>query len=202
MLIILSAFYIFNFKQKEEIVEIDLVQASEPVIPKEELEPEMIVVDIKGAVKKPGAYQVKTGDRVKDLIKQSGGLKENADTLLINLSKKLIDEMVIVVHTKEQVNDAIKKEPLVVYLDKDCVCPDVVNDACVVPQDERNYDQKISLNLATIEQLMTLPGIGEAKAKAIIEYREANKFNDTTDLLNINGIGESIFEKLKNFITI
>lgn len=195
VILIIVIIYPFN---KEETIEVpNLIEEKEEVI---EVVEEYIVVDIKGAVKKPGAYKLKKENRVIDIITKSGGLKSNANTLLINLSKKLVDEMVIIVHTNEEVQDAINKEPEVVYIEKECICPDVQNDACICDFEESPNNELVSLNLASIEELMTLPGIGEAKAKSIITYREKFGFSNITDLLSVNGIGEAAFEKLKDFI--
>ncbi len=219
---ILILFMYSKFDKKTEAKDENSLLVQEEKVDKPKVEEKYIVVDIKGAVKNPGAYKVLKGKRVYDIITTSGGLNNNADTSLINLSKKLFDEMIIVVHTKEEVKKAIKKEPYIIYLDKDCVCPDVYNDACIVDNSKNNPSsksdshkndlensesnennlKKISLNLATLDELMTLPGIGEAKAKSIIEYREQSGFKEITDLLNVKGIGEAVFEKLKSLISI
>ncbi len=195
VVLILIIVIIYPFNKEETIESSNLIEEKEEVLEPVE---EYIVVDIKGAVKKPGAYKIKKENRVIDIITKSGGLKSNANTLLINLSKKLVDEMVIIVHTDEEVQEVLKKEPEVIYIEKECICPDVQNDACICDLEESNG--LVSLNTASIEELMTLPGIGEAKAKSIIAYREEFGFSNITDLLNVKGIGEAAFEKLKDFI--
>lgn len=189
-----------------EIEEDIKLEVNVPEITKDEKqEEEYVIVDIKGAVVQPGAYMLKSDKRIYDAIKASGGLTDNADTTLINLSKKLKDEMVIIVHTKEQVEEYTKKEPTVIYKEVECVCPELKNDGCVAYEEtnEDKDDNKISLNEATLEELMTLPGIGEKKAKSIIEYRNQNEgFTSIEDLLEVKGIGELIFEQIKELITI
>ena len=171
-----------------------------------------IKVDIKGQINSPGVYELTKGERVNDLINKAGGITKNADTTIINLSKKLDDEMVVIIYTKEEVkklNDGnIEKVTN--------ICPKV-NDACPEKQLEtinekenkvtetkgNNINAKISLNKATIEELQTLSGIGEAKAKAIIKYREENgEFKKIDDIKNVSGIGDSAFEKIKDQITL
>ena len=120
-------------------------------------------------------------------------------------SKKVIDEMVIIVYSKDEVKDFKKTKELEQQVQEKCLQKDenaLKNDACI-SNTQTNTPTKISLNTATIEELMTLSGIGEAKAKEIIEYRNTNgPFKTIEELKNIPGIGESIFAKIKENITI
>lgn len=166
----------------------------------------VIRVDIKGAVVSPGVYEMRETARVNDVIYQAGGVLENADLSRINLSKRVTDEMVIIIYTKEQIaayNES-KTEIEYIYVEPDCTCPDLVNDACTTPKEDSSntMDQKISINTASKEQLEALPGIGASKAEAIMEYRENKPFDSIEELQEIKGIGESVFEKLKEYITI
>ena len=134
------------------------------------------IVDVKGAVKFPGTYELEEGKRVIDVINLAGGVLENADLLSINLSKKISDEMLIII---PEIN-IISEE-------------NFINDF--------NNDGKISINYGTLENLMSLNGIGEIKAKAIIDYRNNNgMFKTIEDLKNVSGIGNSTFEKIKDYI--
>ncbi len=181
---------------------------------KEEAEEEFIIFDIKGAILNPGAYKLKKGNRIYDAIRVSGGLTKEGDTSLINLSKRLFDEMVIIVHTKDEVLNCTKDEAVVIYKEIPCVCPEIKNDGFIVESpiekegviesDGKNeVNNLVSLNKASLEELMELPGIGEAKGKSIISYREENNgFKTIEELMNVKGIGEAAFEKLKDFITI
>jgi len=167
----------------------------------------LLKVDIKGEVVHPGLYEVNEDSRVMDIINKAGGLTNNADTSVINLSKKVKDEMVILVYSKKEVKQLKEKEEVKI------TCPKV-NDACVTDElaepliepkakEKTSSNDKISINNATIEELQNLPGIGEAKAKAIIEYRlKEGKFKTTEDIKKVTGIGNSIFEKIKNHITV
>ncbi len=146
---------------------------------KEDNEEEYIYVDIKGEVINPNVYKVKKGLRVIDVINLAGGLTEESDTSNINLSKIVTDEMVIVIKSKNNEE---------VYIDSDV--------------DINNNNQLIDINTCTINELLTLPGIGESKANNIIEYRKKNKFNTINDIMNVSGISESLFNKIKEYIKV
>lgn len=166
-----------------------------------------IKVEIKGAVNNPGVYELETGKRVEDVIKLSGGLKKDADVSNTNLSKNLVDEMVIIIYTKDEINSMTTGNTTIKYIDKECICPVIENNSCIsdiVTNFEiiEEVSDKISLNKATLEELMTLKGIGESKAKSIIEYREKTPFKSIEELLNVKGIGKAMFEKIKANISI
>ncbi len=145
-------------------------------------EEEYIYVDIKGEVINPNVYKIKKGLRVIDVINLAGGLTEESDTSNINLSKIVTDEMVIVIKSKNNEK---------VYIDSDV---DINNN--------NNNNQLIDINTCTIDELLTLPGIGESKANNIIEYRKKNKFNTINDIMNVSGISESLFNKIKEYIKV
>ena len=179
---------------------------------KEEIIEEKIKVDIKGYVNNPGVYEMSNGDRVIDVIEKAEGLSENANTEYINLSKKIKDEMIIIIYSNDQVEKFKKEEKEIIYIKHECICPDNINDTCISKDDVVNTngikeevneeeDNLVSINTATIEELMTLSGIGESKAKAIIEYREQNgEFKNLEDIMNVSGIGESAYSKIKDNI--
>lgn len=145
-------------------------------------EEEYIYVDIKGEVINPSVYKIKKGLRVIDVINLAGGLTEESDTSNINLSKIVTDEMVIVIKSKNNEE---------VYIDSDV---DINNN--------NNNNKLIDINTCTIDELLTLPGIGESKANNIIEYRKKNKFNTINDIMNVSGISESLFNKIKEYIKV
>ena len=174
-----------------------------------------IYVDVKGAVKKPGVYKLEEGSRVIDAINKSGGLNKNADTSVINLSKKLEDGNVIIIYTSDYIEERKKEEIVIEYIEKDCVCPDNTNDGCIndneiiVEQPENNDNsneniiKKLSLNKATLEELLTLPGIGKSKAEDILNYiKENGEFKTIDEIKEVKGIGDALFEKIKEHITI
>ena len=171
---------------------------------KEEEKKEMVLVDIKGEIINPGIYSLEKDSRVIDVINSAGGLTENADTSVINLSKKIIDEMVIIIYSKNQVADFIKTKEIEKELQNKCNQIDenyLVNNACI--NDTNQIQGKVSINTGTLEELMTLKGIGESKAIDIITYREQNgPFQNIEDIKNITGIGDSIYASIKEDITL
>lgn len=162
--------------------------------------PSEIYVDIKGYVNKPGVYKVSSSSRVIDAINVSGGLKKGANTRFINLSKQLNDGDVIVIYSDSEIKEAKKKD--VIYVETPCVCEEVKNDACY-KEEETTVAGKVNINTASLDQLKTLNGIGEAKAKSIIEYRTKNgNFKSIEDILKVNGISQTIYAKIKENITV
>ena len=158
-----------------------------------------IKVDLKGAVASPGVKEIVYGMTIDELINTSGGLLENADTSTINLSKKLNDEDVVIIYTKDEIQNNDPK-----IIEKECICPIITTNNSCVKEEFINIvsSLKISLNSSSKEELMTLPGIGSSKAEAIIKYRENSLFNTIEDIMNVKGIGKSLFEKIKDYITI
>lgn len=178
----LSVFRDFDNSGVEE-TEFQLLVESEKVEEDVENEPQKIIVDIKGAIKKPGVYEMEDGDRVFDAIEKANGLQEKANENLVNLAQTLKDEMVIYVPfqgEEEQLDLLAVKQP--------------------------TYEQekgKININIATIEELQELPGIGPQKASAIIAFRDENgRFKTAEDLSLVSGIGEKTVEKMKDFIVV
>lgn len=146
---------------------------------KQEPEPD-IYVDVKGAVKAPGLYEAKQGERVMDIIERANGFTSEADENAINLAERVEDEMIVYIPKLGEESKSINGDT------------------------GKNGDAAlVNINEADSSQLLTLPGIGEAKASAIMEYREQNGgFKDAAELKEISGIGEKTFEKLKELITV
>ena len=116
--------------------------------------------------------------------------------------------MTIIIYTNQEIEkyrkDKKQKEIVRVEVEK---CPDNINDACINKNNSKDSNNSgnnlVSINVASIEDFQKLPGVGESKAKAIIEYRNTNgNFNSIEDIKNVSGIGDSLFEKIKNNITI
>ena len=168
-------------KRPEESQELPLAsfeEVSEEIEPTPPiLEPLVYVVDLKGEVKIPGIYEVESTSRVHDVIELAGGFLETANVNAVNLAEKVRDEMVIYIpHIDEPLPQAER-----------------VN--------ETEGEKKVSLNQATLEEFQTLPGIGPAKAMAIINYREEfGMFNSVDELTNVSGIGEKTLEKLRDYL--
>ncbi|MGN2370435.1 competence protein ComEA [Clostridium botulinum] len=149
----------------------------------EKLKDKNIVVEIKGEVKKPDVYELNDESIVKDVIEIAGGLTEEADISNINRAQKLKNHELIYIHNKSEVKDNVSYAQNTVTTS--------------------NNSGKININCAQLEELKNLNGIGEAKAKRIIEYREnIGAFNSIEDIKNIDGIGEKSFEKLKDQIDV
>lgn len=208
-LFMLIIFYIVfvkvNLKSKEKNLVDDQVVINEVEKVEVDLKDDLVYVDIKGAVKKPGVYKINSDKKIIDVITMAGGLMENANTDNINLSKKVTDEMVIIIYTNEEVKNSNIVDTVIKVIDKECVCPNIQNDGCInteINDSITNVNKTININTATLEELMSINGLGEAKAKAIIKYREENGyFKIIDDLLNVSGIGEALFEKIKEYIT-
>lgn len=128
---------------------------------------------------------MKIGDRVNDAIQAAGGLTEDAEKSKINLATKLKDEMKIHIYKIGETNKDSSNES-----------SDDNN------KSDGNNSKLININTASKEELCKLTGIGENKAKLIIEYREKNKFTKIEDITKVSGIGKKTFEKIKNDITV
>lgn len=172
---------------------------------KEEEEGKKLYFDIKGAVKKPGVYEFTMGERVIDAISKAGGLNKDANTNNINLSQSLKEEMVIYIFTNKEIknNNAQSK------CDTSCTITTIEVNNCTNDTESNsssssseNTSKLVNINTATLEELMSVSGIGEAKAKAIIAYREQVKFTTIEDIKNVSGIGDSLFAQIKDFITV
>lgn len=153
----------------------------------------MITVHVIGEVVSPGVVSLKEGSRIIDAINSCGGKTENADITKINLAYILEDGIQIYVPRLDDDIDNVE------YI-REGAGENVISDNVV--QDDKKII-KININTANLDKLQTLPGIGEAMAKRIIEYREENgKFQSIEDIKNVSGIGDSKFEKIKEYIVI
>lgn len=168
-------------------------------------------VDIKGAIKKPGVYFTNCNSNINDIIILAGGLNENANTSVINLAKKITDEMVIIIYTNDEVQNSNVVDTVIKYVDKECNCPNIKNDGCINNEIDKNIINKsdkddndiVNINTASLTELQNLSGIGKSKAEAIIKYREQNgNFKNIEELLNVDGIGEKLYEEIKSNITV
>jgi competence protein ComEA len=97
----------------------------------------------------------------------------------------------------------IPAKTIVKEVEKKIICPDDSNDACINQNNSNDsISGKININLATKEELSTLPSIGESKAQNIIDYRKETPFETIDDIKNVKGIGDSLFEKIKDYIEV
>ena len=201
LILILLAYYFLVYKNSESST-----LKEESIVKKEEEsinDVDDLIVDIKGYVNKPGVYSFKKSDnvRINDLIVKAGGLLKDADTSTINLSKKLEDEMIIIIYSKSEIANYIKtQDDLSKKLE---ICENKLkNDACIKEKSDLTSNSKININEASISELQELNGIGKSKAEAIIEYRKKTRFKSIDEIMNVDGIGESLFASIKESITV
>ncbi|MDR4948657.1 helix-hairpin-helix domain-containing protein [Neobacillus cucumis] len=174
--------------QETESLKTEVETKSDKPVQAATAQPEKIMVDVKGQVKNPGVYQSSTDERVMDVIGRAGGLTDQADQTQVNLAEHVVDEMVIYIPAKGEEGGAII-----------ATSGPSSNASGGTGQNQG----KIDLNKADEQELQNLPGIGPAKAAAIIEYRNTSgPFKAIEDLKNITGIGDKTFEKLKDLIVV
>ena len=207
-------YYVKSFKSENA----SQVQESVETFDEEPNEKEKLsefYVEIKGAVNSPGVFKVTSDNIINDAINMAGGLKNNAYTKNINLSKNVSKEMVVYVYTNYEYSLLNTKEETY-----ECNCPKQDISACtekgasIITSDENKPEElpnsnsevensKVNINNATKEMLTSLSGIGDAKAQKIIDYRNENGlFKSIEDIKNVTGISEKLFEQIKEFITI
>ena len=175
IIIILSIIsVIFQYVQKNNQMKVNLNKI--------ENKEDKIAVYINGAVKNPGVYYLNQNSRLYELLDICGGVTDSADINNINLAKRLVDSDMITISEKK-IED-LNEEKSEYYFDDD------------------NANEKININTASKTELMTLSGVGEQTANKIIEYRENIRFNEIEDLMNVNGVGKSKFESIKNNICV
>ncbi|MGG3194522.1 helix-hairpin-helix domain-containing protein [Priestia aryabhattai] len=144
-----------------------------------------VMVDIKGAVQKPGVYQLPKDARVKDALAQAGGATKEADLRQLNLASKLQDEMAVYIPAAGE--EIPPSSPV----------------SSISSSGTSNDQPLVNINTANTDELQTLNGIGPSKASAIVSYREENGlFQTVEDLGQVSGIGEKSLEKIKAQITV
>lgn len=147
---------------------------------------DIIVVDIDGAVKNPGVYELVEGDRVDVAIKKAGGLSDTAYTKNINKARLLVDGEKIYIQEESEINSDVV----------------ITDDSVYNIEGVGAINNKININTASKELLMSLDGIGEVYSQRIIEYRDKVKFITIEDVKKVKGIGEKTFENIKDKITV
>ncbi|WP_247929628.1 helix-hairpin-helix domain-containing protein [Streptococcus oralis] len=170
-----------------EVSAVSKDSSSEKEVKKEEkeesLEQELITVDVKGAVKSPGIYDLPVGSRVHDAVQKAGGLTDQADSKSLNLAQKVSDEALVYVPTKGE--EAASQQ------------------AASGTTPSTSKEKKINLNKASLEELKQVKGLGGKRAQDIIDHREANgKFKSVDELKKVSGIGAKTIEKLKDYVTV
>ena len=170
-----------------EVSAVSKDSSSEKEVKKEEkeepLEQDQITVDVKGAVKSPGIYDLPVGSRIHDAVQKAGGLTEEADSKSLNLAQKVSDEALVYVPTKGE--EAAGQQ------------------AASGTTASTSKEKKINLNKASLEELKQVKGLGGKRAQDIIDHREANgKFKSVDELKKVSGIGAKTIEKLKDYVTV
>lgn len=150
---------------------------------------ELIYVYVCGSVNEPGVYEVREGSRVHELIALAGGFAEDAYTLSVSMAKTVTDGQTLYVPHLDEAEDDAAGSGL----------------SGSVTGDDDTYGQKtkININTASVEQLMTLKGIGESRARDIVDYRMRNgSFKKTEDVMKVSGIKEAAYSKIKDDICV
>ena len=171
-----------NFQTEVAAISKDSTDEKEDKNQKEEVvEQDLITVDVKGAVKSPGIYDLPVGSRINDAVQKAGGLTDNADSKSINLAQRISDEALVYVPTKEE----------------------VANQESYSNATGNKESKKVNLNKASLEELKQVKGLGAKRAQDIIDHRESNgKFKSVDELKKVSGIGAKTIEKLKEYVTV
>ena len=162
-----------------------------------------LVVHICGAVSAPGVYELPAGSRIIDAVEAGGGFLPEADEACCNLAEEIVDGCQIYIMTKSEScadGQTEKKAGIQTSPDSDMQTTDINVRSNSAPALENGL---VNLNTADVAALMTLPGIGESRAKAIISYREQHgAFAKIEDIMKISGIKQAAFSKIKDKITV
>lgn len=143
-------------------------------------------IHVCGAVENPGVYELPAGSRIYEAVDAAGGFTQEASADFVNLAQVIADGDKIVIPTTDQEKQAAFAPAGVIH-----------------ETAQQENDGKVNINTATKDQLCTLPGIGSSRAESIISYREEKgQFRSIEDIMNVTGIKEGAFEKIKDFIVV
>ena len=146
------------------------------------VQPQVIFVDIGGAVEEPGVYEVAKDTRLFEVIEMAGGLSEDADPDHVNRASFVEDGQKIIIPVKG--SDLSGEQSSAAEASAD------VNNGLV------------NINTASADELKTLNGIGDVMAERIVEYRTSTAFKSKEDIMSVDGIGSKTYEKIKDDITV
>lgn len=186
-------------QQREE----NMLELEQQAVQTEEAAAEAkITVYVSGAVAKPGLHEIAPGSRAVDAIEAAGGMTEEANKDRVNLAKICKDGMQVNVPRLSAKELRKLKQAQNVYIaDNVNAVDNAVQTANYVPAAQQDYsDGKIRLNSATLEELEELPGVGEVTAQRIVEYRNLHGFNKIEDIMNVKGIGQAKFNKMRPYL--
>jgi competence protein ComEA len=159
----------------------DVLQSEDDVLVSKEQETSKIYVYICGAVQNPGVYEMEADSRIYQVVEAAGGFLEEADAQSVNLAETVTDGQMVRIPSQSDGETSSSQVSI----------PGI------------SADGKININTASVEQLMTLSGIGQTKAEQIVAYREKNgAFADTEAIMQVSGIAEGTYEKIKDDITV
>ncbi|WP_169331526.1 helix-hairpin-helix domain-containing protein [Orenia marismortui] len=175
----------FNSEDTIEIKNYEQTNISQPnsleqvdISDKNKTSKEYILVQVGGAVLKPGVYKCELGDRIYQVIEKAGGASKDANLDIINLVDEIKDGSKIIIPSKSKTSNT--------------------NPAIVA----KDYPNKVNINNASVEELQNLKGVGPSTAEKIIKYRqEKGSFKTLKELTKVPGIGEKTFAKLKSQIS-
>ncbi len=194
LIIALGVMYYIYFNTEKRQIDYEeniLVKDSKTTQEINKNEEELIVIHITGSVRTPGIVKLKEGSRIEDAIQAAGGLTENADISKVNLAYILEDGTKLKIPSLQDV-EGLESEDI---LSKDSV------EGILEDDEENKTSSTININKAKLEDLEGLPGIGPSLASKIISYREQNgKFERQEDIKKVNGIGDSKYNKIKDYI--
>ncbi|MDU2991895.1 MAG: helix-hairpin-helix domain-containing protein [Streptococcus mitis] len=166
-----------------EVAAVSKDSSTEKEEKEEPVEQDLITVDVKGAVKSPGIYDLPVGSRVNDAVQKAGGLTEQADSKSLNLAQKVSDEALVYVPAKGEE-----------------VASEKTGSGTA---SSTSKEKKVNINKASLEELKQVKGLGGKRAQDIIDHREANgKFKSVDELKKVSGIGAKTMEKLKDYVTV
>lgn len=159
-----------------------------------EIQEDLVIIHITGSVKNPGIVKLKYGSRIEDAIEAAGGLTENADITNVNLAYVLDDGVKIRIPS---ITDEKNGDEQIL---EDGSGENIIEETNMTLGAST---KEVNINKATETELQSLPGIGASLASRIIEYRNQNgKFSKIEDIKNVNGIGDSKYDNIKDFITV
>lgn len=162
-------------------VQVEVTNTAEPVA-------EELYVDISGEIKNPGVYVVEEDTRLYEVINKAGGLTENADTNQINQAGYVEDGEKIIIPSLNIGTDGSSDTEISVT-------------SSVSGTNNVSSNGLININTASKDQLMEISGVGEVIAERIMEYRTSNRFQSVEDIMNVKGIGNATYEKMRSQIT-
>ncbi|HEW7697183.1 TPA: helix-hairpin-helix domain-containing protein [Streptococcus pneumoniae] len=166
-----------------EVAAVSKDSSTEKEVKEEPVEQDLITVDVKGAVKSPGIYDLPVGSRVNDAVQKAGGLTEQADSKSLNLAQKVSDEALVYVPTKGEESAS--------------------QQAGSGTASSTSKEKKVNLNKASLEEFKQVKGLGGKRAQDIIDHRESNgKFKSVDELKKVSGIGAKTIEKLKDYVAV